>query len=331
MTCDARIDDEETGVGISLHSRYVDGEDRMIEFSRDESRWGRGGAFALFEHGSALTGRNDTGVRPEPGIWYRLKVRTEVEPGRVLARAKLWPADRPEPSRWQAEAEDRSPDPGDGGHGGALGLGRRDRGLPQSPRGGSRGQGAARRAARPARPAPARPRGSASARGGPGSTWRSPAAREVPPGTPVVILSHMADVVREASRRGLPVVLAGHTHGGQVRIPFFGALTTRSSLGAFYDQGRFEFAAPNDRGLTTLYINPGVGMSVMPVRFDCPPRWALVELGTMKIEIELDDALLAEAMRVSGITDLEELICVALRAAHCEEPAEVAAGFGGED
>ena len=105
---------------------------------------------------------------------------------------------------------------------------------------------------------------------------RSP---EVPPGTPVVVLSHMADVAREASRRGFPVVLAGHTHGGQVRIPFFGALTTRSSLGAFYDQGRFEFAAPNDRGLTTLYINPGVGMSVMPVRFDCPPRWALVELG----------------------------------------------------
>ena len=38
-----------------------------------------------------------------------MKVRTEVEPGRVVARAKVWPADRPEPSRWQAEAEDRSP------------------------------------------------------------------------------------------------------------------------------------------------------------------------------------------------------------------------------
>ena len=35
----------------------------MIEFSRDESRWGRGGTFALFAHGSALDGRNDTGRR----------------------------------------------------------------------------------------------------------------------------------------------------------------------------------------------------------------------------------------------------------------------------
>jgi predicted MPP superfamily phosphohydrolase len=105
---------------------------------------------------------------------------------------------------------------------------------------------------------------------------RSP---QVPPGTPVIVLSHMADVVREASRRGIPVVLAGHTHGGQVRIPLFGALTTRSSLGAFYDQGLFHFAAPNAEGVTALYINPGVGMSVIPARFDCPPRWAVVEVG----------------------------------------------------
>jgi predicted MPP superfamily phosphohydrolase len=278
VTCDARISDEETGVGISLHSRYVAGEDRMIEFSRDESRWGRGGTFALFEHGSALSGRNDTGISPKPGIWYRLKVRTEVEPGRVVARARLWPADRAEPTRWQAEAEDRSPTRVTAGTVGLWASG-----------GGTvvyRNLRVVDRAGRVLLDEPlVLPPGSRAPRGfrvGTRGTRldmalaRSP---EVPPGTPVVILSHMADVAREASRRGLPVVLAGHTHGGQVRLPFFGALTTRSSLGAFYDQGRFEFAAPNDRGLTTLYINPGVGMSVMPVRFDCPPQWALVELG----------------------------------------------------
>jgi predicted MPP superfamily phosphohydrolase len=101
----------------------------------------------------------------------------------------------------------------------------------------------------------------------------------VPPGTPRVVLSHTPDVVIEASRRGLEAVLAGHTHGGQVRLPFMGALTTRDTLGPYYDFGRFAFPAPNARGTTPLYINPGVGTSVLPVRFWCPPRFAVVELG----------------------------------------------------
>jgi predicted MPP superfamily phosphohydrolase len=278
VTCDARIDDEAAGVGIALHSRYVAGEDRMILFLRDESPWGRGGALALFADGSALTGRQDTGVRPEPGRWYHLKARAEVQPDRVVARARIWPADTPEPARWQAETADRSPTRVTAGTVGlwaagggtvayrnlrvvdAAGRTLLDEPLTLAP--GQQAPPGFRVGARGTRLAMA--------------LARSPA---VPPGTQLIVLSHMADVVREASQRGFPVVLAGHTHGGQVRLPFFGALITRSSLGPFYDRGRFEFAAPNPRGLTTLYINPGVGMSVLPLRFDCPPRWAMVELG----------------------------------------------------
>jgi predicted MPP superfamily phosphohydrolase len=94
-----------------------------------------------------------------------------------------------------------------------------------------------------------------------------------------VVLAHSPDVVLEASTRALDAVIAGHTHGGQVRLPFLGAVTTRSGLGPYYDWGRFEFNAPNARGYTTLYVNPGVGMSLLPIRFLCPPRWALLELG----------------------------------------------------
>src|SRR6185295_743166 len=109
VTCDAWIDNEDAGVGLALHSRYVLGEDRAIELSRDGSRWAQGGRFSIFAHGSALKGRNDTGVFPEPRLWYRLKVRTDVEPGRLRVRAKVWPADEPEPQRWQADAEDHTP------------------------------------------------------------------------------------------------------------------------------------------------------------------------------------------------------------------------------
>jgi predicted MPP superfamily phosphohydrolase len=278
VTCDARIDDEETSVGIALHSRYVTGEDRMIEFSRDESRWGHGGTFSVFAHGSALAGRNDTGVHPEPERWYRLKVRTEVEPGRVIARAKVWPVDRPEPPGWQAETEDRSPTRVTAGTVGLWASG-----------GGTVAYRNLRVVDHSGKilldeplvlaPGVRAPRGFRVGTRGTRLSMALARSPQVPTGTPVVVLSHMADVVREASQRGFPVVLAGHTHGGQVRLPFFGPLTTRSSLGAFYDRGRFEFAAPTSRGLTTLYINPGVGMSVLPLRFDCPPRWAMVELG----------------------------------------------------
>ena len=278
VTCDARIDDLAAGVGVALHSRYVLGEDRMIELSRDGSRWAGEGRFSIFTHGSALRGRNDTGVLPEPNRWYRLKVRTDVEPDRLRVRAKVWPVNQPEPSRWQADAEDRAPGRVTAGtvglwaSGGGTVIYRNLRVVDHSGRtlldeplvlpAGMRQPMGFRVGTRGTRLAMA--------------LARSP---EVPRDTPVVVLSHVPDVVREASQRGFAVVLAGHTHGGQVRIPFLGALTTRTSLGAYYDLGRFEFAAPNARGLTTLYINPGVGMSVLPVRFWCPPRWALVELG----------------------------------------------------
>ena len=278
VTCDAWIDHEDAGVGLAVHSRYVRGEDRLIEFSRDGSRWAQGGDFAIFEHGSALEGRTNTGVLPEPGRWYRLKVRTEVQPDRLIVRAKAWPAEGPEPPKWQAEAEDRHATRATSGTVGLWASG-----------GGTTAYRNLRVVDGKGRvlldeslvlpPGTRRPEGFREGARGTRIEMALARSPKVPPETPTIILSHTPDVVREASRRGIAAVLAGHTHGGQVRIPLFGPLTTRSSLGSHYDMGRFEFAAPNARGLTTLYINPGVGMSVMPVRFWCPPRWAVVEVG----------------------------------------------------
>ena len=281
MTCDAWIDDKDTGVGLSVHSHYVLGDDRMISFHRDGSRWDQTGAFSLIASGSGFDGAHDklsSGVNPKPGRWYRLKVRTEVLPDRLQVLARAWPVDRPEPHGWQAHAENHSsrrPVTGTVGlwasgggtvvyhdlkvvsHDGRLLL-NEPLILP---------------------PGTAKPAGFRVGTRGTRLAMALARSPQMPTGTPIVVLSHMPDVAREAAWRGLDAVIAGHTHGGQVRIPFVGALTTRSALGTYYDHGRFDFPAPNARGLTTLFINSGVGMSVLPVRFWCPPRWAVLEVG----------------------------------------------------
>jgi predicted MPP superfamily phosphohydrolase len=285
-TCDVRVSDRDTAVGLAVHSRYVVGEDRMIELHRDQSRWSPAGSFTLILHGSGFTGgardHLDTGVDPKPGRWYRLRLRTEVEPERVRAFAKAWPISEEEPARWQAWGEDRSPfrltsgTVGLGASGGGTVAYRELRVVDRS------GQTLLDDPLFPREPpapftrAPVQPEGF---RVGPRATRlalalaRSP---QVPAGTPIVVVSHVPDAVLEASQRGLDAVLAGHTHGGQVVLPFFGPLTVRCALGPFYAHGLFLFAAPNPRGLTKLYVNSGVGMSVLPIRFACPPRWALV-------------------------------------------------------
>jgi hypothetical protein len=277
--CDVRIDRETAGAGIEVHSRYVLGEDRMIRLRRMSREDDGTGTFSLLVHGSAFTGgaadRLDTGIEPQPGRWYRLRLRTRVEPGVVKVAARVWPAEQPEPAAWQAWAEDRSADRVTAGTVGLWGWG----GGTVLYRDMQAIDPAGRQLLADPLSGPRRPRGWRDEARGTRLELALARSPEAPTGTPRLVLSHTPDVVLEASQRGIEAVLAGHTHGGQVRLPFVGALTTRSSLGPYYDLGLFDFAAPNQRGLTTLFINAGVGTSLLPVRFLCPPRFAVIELG----------------------------------------------------
>jgi len=277
--CDVRIDREQTGAGIEVHSRYVLGEDRMIRLRRMSREEDGTGTFSLLLHGSAFTGgaadRLDTGIAPRPGRWYRLRLRARIEPAAVRVAARVWPADQPEPAAWQAWAEDRSADRVTAGTVGIWAWGGGTvlyRGLQVVDPDG-------RQLLADPVSGPQRPRGWRDEARGTRLQLALARSPKTPPGTPRLVLSHTPDAVLEASQRGIEAVLAGHTHGGQVRLPFVGALTTRSSLGPYYDYGLFDFAAPNPRGVTTLYVNAGIGTSLLPLRFFCPPRFAVVELG----------------------------------------------------
>jgi len=93
-----------------------------------------------------------------------------------------------------------------------------------------------------------------------------------------IFLYHTPDLAPDAAELGVDLMLSGHTHGGQVRIPGYGALFTSSLYGKAFEMGRYEQA-----GLT-LYVTRGLGLegSGMPrIRVGCPPEIVLWDLEGM--------------------------------------------------
>jgi hypothetical protein len=90
---------------------------------------------------------------------------------------------------------------------------------------------------------------------------------------PVILLGHEPDYAdRVFKHGGVDLMLAGHSHGGQVRLPFLGALYT-PPLGKKYVEGLFHL----ENGLQ-LYVNRGIGTVGVPLRFDCRPELTLLTL-----------------------------------------------------
>jgi len=97
----------------------------------------------------------------------------------------------------------------------------------------------------------------------------------VPDGAPAVLLYHTPDLTPQAVELGLELYLAGHTHGGQLCLPFYGALFTSSRWGKKYESGRYT------EGRTTLYVSRGLGMEGLGApraRLLAPPELVLWEL-----------------------------------------------------
>lgn len=98
-----------------------------------------------------------------------------------------------------------------------------------------------------------------------------------PPESPVVLIYHTPDLAPEAAAAGVDLQLSGHTHGGQVRLPIYGALITSSIYRKRFEMG--EYHLPRDgRGPMTLYVSRGIGMEggVAPrARFLCRPEIVL--------------------------------------------------------
>jgi predicted MPP superfamily phosphohydrolase len=88
-------------------------------------------------------------------------------------------------------------------------------------------------------------------------------------GTDLIFLAHTPMRLLEASALMVPLMLSGHTHGGQIVLPGIGAVAAR----------KFPVIAGADRrDVTSVFVSRGVGTVYVPVRWNCPPEVAVLTL-----------------------------------------------------
>lgn len=105
--------------------------------------------------------------------------------------------------------------------------------------------------------------------------FRAMTATAAGKGDLTVLLFHYSDLAYEAEAAGVDLYLSGHTHGGQVRLPFYGALVTLARFGKRFESGLYRL------GATTLYVSRGLGVEgglAPKVRFLCRPEIVVFDL-----------------------------------------------------
>lgn len=87
-----------------------------------------------------------------------------------------------------------------------------------------------------------------------------------------ILLAHSPEIFRKVKGKGVDLVLVGHTHGGQINIPFITNLLLPLKHDKKYKSGLFK------ENSTFFYVNRGIGTTLLPIRFNAPPEITLIEL-----------------------------------------------------
>jgi predicted MPP superfamily phosphohydrolase len=96
---------------------------------------------------------------------------------------------------------------------------------------------------------------------------------KIPSGSLIIALTHNPDVFQHLPK-AVPLMLAAHTHGGQVNFPLIGTPVVPSRFGQRYSAGHvFE----NDHH---LFVTTGIGTSILPVRFRVPPEIVILTINS---------------------------------------------------
>jgi predicted MPP superfamily phosphohydrolase len=120
--------------------------------------------------------------------------------------------------------------------------------------------------------------------------------KAMPPADFRILLSHSPDQFYAASDHGIDLALAGHNHGGQIRLPLIGPVFMPSRYSRRFDRGFFRHRQ------TLMYVSEGVA-GKHPVRYGCPPEVTRFVLRSAVPEVTRDVAAVAVDAgrdRVSG-------------------------------
>jgi hypothetical protein len=97
-------------------------------------------------------------------------------------------------------------------------------------------------------------------------------ARSRPADGPTLLLVHRPELFAQAARLGFPIVIAGHTHGGQLALPTPGGHLNLARIVTPFTRGLFR------SGESVLYVNRGLGVGGPALRVNCPREIATLEL-----------------------------------------------------
>lgn len=103
------------------------------------------------------------------------------------------------------------------------------------------------------------------------------AIRDIPQESCVILLAHEPDIADTAAGYPIDLQLSGHSHGGQVRLPFIGHLLT-PEYGHKYPDGLQQ--VPHSS--LQVYTSRGLGTTILPIRFFCRPEITIIELASQQ-------------------------------------------------
>ncbi len=268
-TLSARLrvsNDKKSGAGVTFYSQMDQGLDHYYRLRWSPTENG----FRFSPHNAALThGQMELPVAMTADSWYHCKVEVRTEARQTRMAAKAWREGEAEPETWQAVAFDSSAARLQAGTVGLWsifdGLHRFDDLLVVSEKGDTLLQEGWEKAGRPFKPA----------------AWidfhyNEPALpllmTEVPDPVFTLLLCHDPETAAAAAALGVDLMLSGHTHGGQLRLPLLGSPGLKYRYGRSFIKGLYRV------GAMPLYVHAGLGVVWLPWRFLAPPEIAIFEI-----------------------------------------------------